>query len=311
MATMHAVRIHEYGGPEVVHYEAVARPAPGPGEVLVRVRAAGVNPVDWKIREGWLREMAHHQLPLILGCDVAGEVAELGAGVTKWQRGDAVYAMPGVHGGAFAEYVALPASSLARKPRTLDYAQAAAVPVAALTAWQALFEHGHLQAGQKTLIHAGAGGVGSFAVQLARWKGAHAWATASERNASYVRDLGAERVIDYTTQRFEDAAHDFDLVVDCAGGETQDRSFAVVKPGGMLVSIVSAPDQDKARARGVRVAVFMARPDAAHLTEIGNLIDAGHLRVPLSEKLPLAEARHALNLSATRHTRGKIVLTVD
>jgi NADPH:quinone reductase-like Zn-dependent oxidoreductase len=294
-----------------VRVEEAPRPEPGPGEALVRVRAAGVNPVDWKIREGWLQEMLPLQMPHILGCDVAGEVAATGEGVTQWQRGDAVYAMPGVAGGAFAEYIALPITALARKPQSLDWAQAAAVPVVALTAWQALFEHGDLRAGQKVLIHAAAGGVGSFGVQLAKWKGAQVWGTASSKNAHYVRELGAREVIDYTSQRFEEVEQDFDLVLDAAGGETQERSFAALKSGGILVSVVSAPDEEKAQAHNVRTAVFMARGDAAQLEEIGALIDAGHIRVPLSVTLPLEQVSEAFEQSATRHTRGKIVLTLD
>ncbi len=311
MTTMKAVRIHEYGGPDVTHYEDVPRPQAQAGEVLVRVRAAGVNPVDWKIRKGWLQEMANHQLPLILGCDVAGTIEEIGPGATKHQVGEAVYAMPGVAGGAFAEFIVLPQELVAPKPQTLDFVQAAAMPVVALTASQGLFEHGDLQSGQKILIHAAAGGVGSFAVQFARWKDAQIWGTASARNADYVRELGANAVIDYTTQRFEDECDDFDMVLDCAGGETQDRSFAVLKPGGILVSIVSAPDAAKAEAHKVRTAVFMARPDAGQLQEIGALVDSGTVRVPLSETFPLAQAREALAHSETRHTRGKIVLTMD
>lgn len=308
--TMKAVRIHEYGGPEVLRYEEAPRPIVGVGEVLVKVRAAGVNPVDWKIREGWLQSMTNYELPIILGNDVAGEVAGVGEGVDNWQIGDAVFAMPGLRLGAFAEYIKLPAEAWAHKPKTLDFAHAAALPVATLTAWQALFEHGNLQSGQRILIHAAAGGVGTFAVQFAHWKGATVIGTASARNRDYVLGLGAQEVIDYTSQRFEDVADNFDMVLDCAGGKTQERSFGVLKPGGILVSIVSAPDEEKARQHHVRTAVFMARPDAAQLEEIAALIDAGTVQVPLAETLPLSEARQALIDSETRHTRGKIVLTL-
>ena len=270
---MKAVRIHEYGGPEVLRYEEAPCPVAGPGEVLVKVRAAGVNPVDWKIREGWLQSMTPYELPIILGNDVAGVVAAVGEGVDTWHIGEAVFAMPGLQLGAFAEFIKLPAEAWARKPKTLDFAHAAALPVVTLTAWQALFEHGDLQSGQKILIHAAAGGVGTFAVQLARWKGAVIVGTASARNRDYVLGLGAQEVIDYTAQRFEEVAGDFDMVLDCAGGETQERSFSVLKPGGILVSIVSAPDEAKARQYGVRTAVFMARPDARQLEAIGTLID--------------------------------------
>ncbi len=309
--TMKAVRIHQYGGPEVLRYEDAPRPVAGPGEVLVKVRAAGVNPVDWKIREGWLQGMTNYELPIILGNDVVGEVAAVGEGVETWQIGDAVFAMPGLRLGAFAEFIKLPADAWARKPKTLDFAHAAALPVATLTAWQALFEHGDLQSGQKILIHAAAGGVGTFAVQFAHWKGATIVGTASARNRDYVLQLGASEVIDYTSQCFEEVVKDFDMVLDCAGGETQERSFAVLKFGGILVSIVSAPDEEKARQYNVRTAVFMARPDARQLEEIGALIDAGTVRVPLAETLPLSQAGQALIDSETRHTRGKIVLTVE
>jgi NADPH:quinone reductase-like Zn-dependent oxidoreductase len=306
---MKAIRIHEYGGPEVLRYEEAPRPQAEPGEVLLRVRAAGVNPVDWKIREGWLSEMVPYQFPLILGCDVAGVVEKSNA--PEWKLGDEVFAMPGVQGGAFAEFIALPATALARKPQTLDFTQAAAVPVVALTAWQALFEHGDLQAGQTVLIHAAAGGVGSFAVQFARWKGAKIFATASARNHDFVQDLGADIMIDYTTQAFEEIARDCDIVLDCAGGEMQERSFSALKPGGLLVSVVSAPDEKKAQAHNVRTAVFMARSDAAQLTQIAVLIDKGQVQVPIAHTFALSQAREALEQSATRHTRGKIVLVME
>ena len=309
--TMKAVRIHEYGGPEVLRYEDAPRPVAESGEVLVKVRAAGVNPVDWKIREGWLQGMTRLELPIILGNDVAGEVAVVGEGVDTWQIGDAVFAMSGLRLGAFAEFIKLPADAWARKPKTLDFAHASALPVATLTAWQALFEHGNLQSGQKILIHAAAGGVGTFAVQFARWKGATIFGTASARNRDYFLGLGAQEVIDYTAQRFEEVMGDFDIVLDCTGGETQERLFAVLKPGGILVSIVSAPDVEKARQQNVRTAVFMARPDARQLEEIGALIDAGTVQVPLAKTLPMSQARQALEDSESRHTRGKIVLVTD
>lgn len=308
MTDMKAVQIHAYGGPEVLKYEDAPRPTAQAGEILVRVHAAGVNPVDWKVREGYLKEMMPVQFPLILGYDVAGTVEAVGAGVTEFAPGDAVYA--DMKGGGYAEYVAFPATNAARKPQSLDFAGAASLPVAALTAWQALFDHAHLTAGQTVLIHAASGGVGHLAVQLAKNKGAHVIATASARNHDFVRSLGADEVIDYNTIQFEDVAHDVDVVFDTMGGDTQERSWGVLKPGGILVSIVSPDTEQQAQAHGKRGVIFHAQDSGAQLTEIAALIDAGKLKPHVERVFALADVRQAHETSQGGHVRGKVVLQV-
>ncbi len=307
MATMRAVRLHAFGGPDVLKIEETSRPEPKSGEALIRVHAAGVNPVDWKIREGY----TNHKLPLVPGWDVAGVIEKVGPGVTSVKPGDEVYGYFDLsRNGAYADYVTVPADEVALKPSSLDLTKAAAVPLAALTAWQGLFDVGGLKAGQKVLIHAAAGGVGSFAVQFAKWKGADVIGTASGRNVQFVRELGADEVIDYTKTAFEEAVDNVDLVFDTMGGETQKRSWQVLKKGGILVSILGQPSQKDADAWGVRQDSFVVRPNAAQLTQIADLIDSGDVKPVVETVLPLSEARKAQELSQTGHTRGKIVLKV-
>ncbi len=309
MTDMKAVRIHAYGGPEVLQYEEAPRPAPQDGEILVRVQACGINPVDWKVREGYMKDVWPAQFPLILGCDVAGTVEQVGANVTEFAAGDAVYAL--VPSGGYAEYASFPASIAARKPETLDFVQTASLPVAALTAWQALFDHAHLEAGQSVLIHAASGGVGHLAVQFAKNKGAHVVATASARNHDFVRSLGADEVLDYNTTKFEDVVHDMDVVFDTMGGDTQERSWGVLKPGGILVSIVSPDTETQAQAHGRRGVNMHAEPSAVQLAEIASLIDAGKVKPHVERTFPLAEARAAQETSQAGHVRGKIILQVS
>jgi NADPH:quinone reductase-like Zn-dependent oxidoreductase len=307
MATMRAVRLHAFGGPDVLKIEETPRPEPKSGEVLIRVHGAGVNPVDWKIREGY----TNHKLPLVPGWDVAGVIEKVGPGVTSLKPKDEVYGYFDLsRNGAYADYVAVPAEEVALKPKSLDFTKAAAVPLAALTAWQGLFDVGGLKPGQKVLIHAAAGGVGSFAVQFAKWKGAHVIGTASGRNVQFVRELGADEVIDYTKTAFEEAVDNVDLVFDTMGGETQKRSWQVLKKGGILVSILGQPPQKDADAWGVRQASFVVKPDAAELGQIADLIDSGDVKPVVETVLPLSDARKAQELSQTGHTRGKIVLEV-
>jgi NADPH:quinone reductase-like Zn-dependent oxidoreductase len=307
MATMRAVRLHAFGGPDVLKIEETSRPEPKSGEVLIRVHGAGVNPVDWKIREGY----TNHKLPLVPGWDVAGVIEKVGPGVTSLKPKDEVYGYFDLsRNGAYADYVAVPAEEVALKPKSLDLTKAAAVPLAALTAWQGLFDVGGLKPGQKVLIHAAAGGVGSFAVQFAKWKGAHVIGTASGRNVQFVRELGADEVIDYTKTAFEEAVDNVDLVFDTMGGETQKRSWQVLKKGGILVSILGQPPQKDADAWGVRQASFVVKPDAAELDQIADLIDLGDVKPVVETVLPLSDARKAQELSQTGHTRGKIVLEV-
>ena len=258
---MKAIRIHQYGGPEVLAQVEMQRPTPGPNEVLIKVQAASVNPVDWKLRAGHVKEIFPVTFPATLGWDVSGTVEEAGSGVTAFKRGDEVYAL--LKGGGYAEYATADEAVVARKPRTLDYVNAAAVPVAGLTAWQALFEVAQLSSGQKVLIHAAAGGVGNFAVQFAKAKGAYVIGTASSKNQAFLRELGVDQAVDYQKTRFEDAVRDVDVVLDTIGGETQQRSFKVLKKGGILVSIVQPPSQDLATKYGVRALFYGAHASSA------------------------------------------------
>lgn len=311
MQTMKAVRIHTYGGPEVLVHEEVPRPQPENGEVLVQVKAAAVNPVDWKIREGYLREMLPHQLPLILGWDVSGVVEETGPGVTRFRVGDEVFSRPDLlRDGTYAEYVVIREKEVAFKPKSLDHLHAAAIPLAGITAWKSLVEAAGVSSGHRVLIHGAAGGVGSYAVQLAKWRGAHVIATASAHNHDYLHGLGADQVVDYRSQRFEDVARDVDAVFDTIGGDTQERSWQVLKKGGILVSIITPPPEEKAALHGVRQAFVFIQPDAAVLAELARLVDGGKLRPYVESVLPLAEARRAQELSQGGHARGKIVLKI-
>ncbi|HEY7343618.1 MAG TPA: NADP-dependent oxidoreductase [Ktedonobacterales bacterium] len=309
MAIMHAVRLHLYGAAENLIYEETQRPDPQAGEALVRVCAAGVNPVDWKTREG--RGVAETlESPIILGWDIAGVVEKVGGEVDQFAAGDDVFGMVRFpeFGDAYADYVAAPASDLAKKPANISFAEAAATPLVVLTAWQALFETAQLQAGQTLLVHAAAGGVGHVAVQLGKWRGARVIGTASARNADFLRGLGVDQVIDYTHERFEDIVREADVVLDTQGGTTQQRSFAVLKPGGVLVSIAETPDQELAQQYGVRTARIRVRPSGEQMAQIARLLEQRALRIEVARTFPLSEVAAAHHLSETSHTRGKIVL---
>jgi NADPH:quinone reductase-like Zn-dependent oxidoreductase len=311
MENMKAVRIHNYGGPEVLRFEDAPRPAPGSGELLIRVHAAAVNLVDEKIRAGYLKEIFPFALPFIPGWDVSGVVEATGGGVTQFKKGDEVYARPSLaRNGAYAEYVVVQDTEAALKPRSIDHVHSAAIPIVASTAWQALFDWAALGEGQRILIHGAAGGVGSFAVQLAKWKEAYVIGTASGRNQAFLRELGVDQAIDYEQTRFEDVVHDMDVVLDTIGGDTQTRSWKVLKKGGILVSIVGPPPSDEAAKYGVRSAYFAAQPNASQLAEIAKLVDAGKIYPIVDTVLPLAEARHAHELAEKGHAPGKIVLKV-
>ena len=319
--SMKAVRIHKYGGPDVLTYEDVPRPEPKEDELLIRVHAAGVNPADWVIRSG-KRFVLKEPFSLILGLDVSGVVEAVGSSVAHFKVGDAVYGMmPIRRGGGYAEYVTIPATGVAHKPRSLDHIQAAAMPVVALTSWQALFDTAELSSGQTVLIHAAAGGVGHIAVQLARWKGARVIGTASGRNEDFLRKIGCDEIINYNTTRFENVVRDVDVVLDAivrdvnavmdaVARETLERSWSVLKKNGVLVSICARPSSETAAAYGMRGKYILAQPNAAQLTEIARLVDAGHVKPTVDTVLPLKEARKAHKLSQKGHTRGKIVLRV-
>lgn len=306
--TIQAILVHNYGGPEQLKLEQIQRPEPQAGEVLVCVHAAGVNPVDWKIREGWMKDFRPMQFPYIPGVDLAGVVEELGPGVTTFQKGQAVFGQSSK--GAYTEYTTAAVGTLVLKPKTLNFDEAAAIPVGATTAWQGLFDYGGLQAGQRVLIQGAAGGVGSFAVQFARWKGAHVIGTASTSNVDFVRSLGAERVIDYTSTPVEQAIHDVDLVLDTVGAHTLESSVQALKRGGTLVTIAGQPPEEKVRERNVRVASFSARVSSELLQTFARLIDEGQVKVFVGAKFPLRDAQRAHELNQSGHGRGRIVLHI-
>jgi NADPH:quinone reductase-like Zn-dependent oxidoreductase len=318
---MKAVRIHDYGGPELLCYEDAPIPEPGPREVLVRVHAAGVNPADRQIRAG-LRFRLEKPFAFVPGCEVSGTVEKRGAEVAALTVGDEVYGMLGMLGGGYAEYVVAAGDNLGRKPASLDHVHAAALPVAALTAWDALLVVGGLVAGQKVLIHAAAGGVGHIAVQLAKWRNAHVIGTASAGNEAFLRELGVDEFIDYRATAFESVVRDVDVVVDAIPREADDatdvlaretmaRSWAVLRDGGIQVSICANPTPGPdAVARRLRGAYAGAKPGTDLLNRIAGLVDAGKLKPDVGTILPLREARRAHELIQTGHTRGKIVLRV-
>jgi NADPH:quinone reductase-like Zn-dependent oxidoreductase len=309
--TMTAVVIREFGGPEVLQVEAVPRPSPGPGEILVRVHAAAINPVDTQARAFGDRSVAQVRLPYIPGFDLSGVVAEVGEGVTRFLPGDELYALLHLRrGGAYAQYAIVLDTEAAPRPGRASHAEAASLPLVALTAWQALFDTADLQPGETVLIHAGAGGVGSVAIQLARWRGARIITTASQRNHEFLRSLGAHVVIDYTTQRFEDVARDVDVVLDAIGGDTQDRSLDTLRDGGRLVGLLGLTRAALNPGRGIRATAILVDPDSAQLARIATLVDDGHIRPVVSHRFPLDQAPEAHRQSETRRTRGKIVLDV-
>lgn len=311
MEDMKAVRIHSYGGPEVLKYEDAPRPELGATDLLIRVYAAGINPIDWKIRAGRFRDSRPYSFPLILGWDVSGVVEATGTGAGTFKKGDEVYSRPDIaRNGAYAEYIAVKEAEVAFKPRWIDHVHAAAIPLAACTAWQVLFGAAGLSADQKILIHGAAGSVGSFAVQLAKWKGAYVIGTAAGRNQPFLRELGVDKAIDYEKTRFEEAVRDVDVVFDTIGRETQERSWQVLKKGGILVSIAAPTSAEKAAAHGVRQAFVFMQPNASQLAEIATLVDSGKVKSVVGTVLPLSEARRAHELSETGHAHGKIVLRV-
>ena len=310
MTTMQAVAIHDFGGPERLQLETMDRPEPGPHQVLIRVCAASVNPVDYKTRSGKYPAVKREQLPRILGRDISGIVERVGEAVMKLHPGEAVFAMLDRDHGGYAEFVAIDAELCTQKPVTLDHVEAAAVPLAALTAWQGLFDHGGLKAKQRVLIHGGAGGVGHFAVQLAKAKGAEVITTVSGSDIDFARELGADVVIDYRAQAFDEVVHDVDLVYDLVGAETQQRSWSVLKRGGRMVSTLAQPSEEEARRHDAQGIVYMANPDAAELAEIADLIDRGEVRSIVAAKFPLSEVAKAQSALENEHVRGKLVLQI-
>ncbi|WNG27375.1 NADP-dependent oxidoreductase [Cystobacter fuscus] len=334
MKTMKAIRLHEFGGPEVLRYEDAPKPELKPGEVLVHVHAAGINPPDWYLREGykslppdWRPQVP---LPVIPGSDISGIVEAVAADVRGFSVGDEVFGMirfPSFGGSlAYAEYISAPASDLALKPAAIDHVHAAGAPMAGLTAWQFLIELGHDAAnpfqperhrpvpldGKTVLINGAAGGVGHIAVQLAKWKGAHVIAVASGKHEAFLRDLGADEFIDYTKGPPEDVAHDVDLVLDTLGGPTTGRFLRPLKPGGALFPVyLGFSDAEEAAKRGVTVSMTQVRSNGAQLANLGALLDAGTVRIAIDSTFPLANARKAHERATQGHIQGKIVLTVE
>ena len=303
---MKAVVIAEYGSNEVVQLTEVEQPEPKGGEVLVKVHAAGVNPVDWKIRNGAGQRMGM-TLPIRLGGEIAGTIEEVGASVTGLKAGDAVYGVISI--GSFAEYAAVPADKLALKPSSLDFTRAAAVPLGALTAWQAMFDVAGLAGGQRLFITNGSGGVGSLAVQIAGAKGVHVTAMASERNENYVRGLGVDVFIGHARQPFEQVVHDTDVVFDTVGGDIFQRAFHTLKRGGFLVTVVAFPDK-KGEQHGVGVARAICKPNPMQLVSIRELVEAGKLEPRIATILPLEQVKDALDLSESGRVSAKIVLQI-
>jgi NADPH:quinone reductase-like Zn-dependent oxidoreductase len=307
---MKAIVMHSFGGSEVLESEDIPRPSPKSGEVLIKVQAAGVNPVDYKIRSGEFAKK-ETKLPAVPGRDVSGTVESIGRGVvTGLKPGDEVYAFLKSHSGGYAGFAIAQQNEVALKPESLDHAHAAGVPLAALTAWQALFDHGQMRAGQRVLIHGGAGGVGHFAVQFAKVRDATVIATAERDDIPMVESLGADQVIDYKGEAFEKQTSDIDLVIDLIGGEIQERSWDVLRSGGALISTLKEPSKTKAAQHNVRTKVFMTEANSGQLTEIARLIDEGKVNVVVQKTYDLDEAAQAQDELEYEHSIGKRVLTV-
>ena len=298
---MQAVVVHETGGPEVLVLEEADRPEPGDGEVLVKVRAASVNPIDWKYRRG----IAQRELPAVLGNDISGTIESSRA--EEFAEGDDVFGSAA--SGGYAEYATASADGIARKPDGVTHEQAAGIPVAGLTAWQALFDRGGLDAGQTALIAGAAGGVGHFAVQLAKHAGARVIGTGSSRNREFVLGLGADEYVDYTQQDVAEVVSDVDLAFDTVGGDTTQSLVPTLREGGVIVTIANAPPEDAARERGARAELLVTSPSSDQLPTIAELVASGEVRVEIAEVLPLTEVRRAHELNESGHTRGKIILT--
>lgn len=305
---MKAIQIHQYGGPDTLQFEQeVHKPQPAAGEVLVRIQYAGAIPLDWKIRNGWLQDVFVKELPYTPGTAMSGIVESVGEGVDTFKPGDRVF---GNVNGSYAEYGMAPATDLVHMPDNLSFEDAATIKGGAEAAWKALFTEGELEAGQTVLIHAAAGGVGQFAVQLAKWKGAHVIATASGANVDFVTSLGADQVIDYKTTLFEELVSNVDLVVESVGGEIEDRSWGVLKPGGNLVSLTQLPSAEKAAQYGVTAKFNSKFPTSEDLYTIAQLIANGSLRSEIDSIFPLSEANQAHAKSEARHGRGRILLDI-
>jgi len=308
---MKAITIREFGGPEVLKIEEMPVPKPSSDEALIKIYASGVNPVDWKIRKGLRKERFPVKFPLILGWDVSGVIEEVGQDVKDLRVGDEVYGRPDpTKNGTYAEYIVVKANELSIKPKSIDHIHAAGVPLAGLTAWQGLFDHGHLENGQRVLIHAASGGVGTFAVQFAKWKGAYVIGTTSSENVNFVKQLGADEVIDYKKEKFDEKIKNIDLVFDTLGGEIQKKSLKVLKKGGILITTLKPENEEAAKERDIHIEGYMAQSNPLELKKMAELIDAGKIKPVIAKVFPLEDAAKAQSLSEEGHTVGKIILQV-
>lgn len=315
---MKAVFIKEFGGIEKLHFEELPAPKPKDNEVLIKIAYTSVNPVDWKIREGFFKEKMPHEFPVILGWDAAGTITAIGNNVTNFKVGDEVFAYcrkPTIQMGTYAELTAVNSDHVALKPKNINFAEAAAIPLVSLTAWQALFDHAKIKSGDTILIHAGAGGVGSMAIQLAKHAGAKIYATASEKNHSYIKELGADVAIDYhkenlteTTKAMEPKG--FDIVFDCVGKDTLKNSYDLVKRGGHLVSIAGEVDQTLTGKHGITGSYCFVAPNGIQLKKLAELIESKKLKAPHIQEMNLSDAAKALEQSRKATTQGKVVLKV-
>lgn len=303
---MKAIRIHEFGEPDVLKYEDIPESQPGPGEVRVKVIAAGVNPIDWKIRRGYMEL----PLPMTVGSDVAGVVDMIGEGVDSFNPEDEVFGKASTGQGGYAEYTVVNSTQIAQKPKSIGFIESAAIPTAGLAAWQSLFDIAGLERGQSVLIHGASGGVGTFAVQFAKWKGAYVIGTASSKNEEFLKSIGCDEVIDYRNQRFEDLVSNLDVVLDTIGGDTLERSWGVLKPGGFLVTTVASIPEGTPQKYGVRAERLMTQADGRELAQIAAIIDEQKIKPIVTTVLSLTDARKAHEMSESGHARGKIVLRV-
>jgi 2-desacetyl-2-hydroxyethyl bacteriochlorophyllide A dehydrogenase len=311
---MKAIVINNYGDKEELKERELAKPEPEADEVLIEIQAAAVNPIDWKLRYGYLKEKLSLEFPIVLGWDAAGIIEKVGEDVDTLQKGDRVFVRPELtNRGTYAEYTTAKEELVAKMPDNINFKEAAAVPLAGLTAYQTLVDVGNLDSGEKVLIHAGAGGVGSFAVQIAKKLGAYVATTASTKNVEFLKSLGADEVIDYTKDDFSQELEDYDLVIDTLGGEIQDKSLTILKNGGMLVSIVEEPDQEKAEKLGVKTKFHWLIPDGKELAVLAEMMEKGELKPVVGSTFPFTEQglKDAHELSETHHARGKIVIEID
>ena len=312
---MISAQMKNYGSSEVIEInQNNSLPDPSAGKVLVTVKAAGVNPIDWKIREGYMREMIPLQFPSPLGMDFSGVVEKVGQGVSEFRQGDEVYGQASLlsgGSGAFAEMALANADTIAYKPKSLSHQEAAGLPLVGASAWQAIVENIGLKKGQKILIHGGAGGIGSIAIQLAKHLGAHVATTVSTNDKQFAKELGANEIIDYKTQRFEeDLTHDYDSVFDTVGGETYTRSFKVLKRGGIIASMLEQPNQTLTEQFGVKAIFQFTQVDRERLTKLAQWVDQNNVRVNVDKTFPLDEVGKALDYQRDVHPRGKVVLAI-